>query len=166
LETDAESRIYAGLTPGSTAANLRYAITNGKIEDHLASFTPKPGDALLVQSGTVHSLRDVMVFEVQENSDVTFRLYDWDHVDPQTGQHRPLQVDQALACIDFSQVAIGSVVPEVTETTPALREGLIHCDHFGLWRNQRRRPVFRREGGDAARAGMHRWQRSFGAPGL
>ena len=75
-----------------------------------------------------------MVFEVQENSDVTFRLYDWDHVDPKTGQPRPLQVDQAMACIDFAQGAIGPVVPVVEEVKPVLRERLFRCKHFGLWR--------------------------------
>jgi mannose-6-phosphate isomerase len=104
------------------------------VEDHLASFTPKPGDAVLVRAGTVHSLNGVVVFEVQENSDVTFRLYDWNHVDPATGQRRPLQVDQALACIDFSQVAIRPVVPMGEETMPAMRERLFHCKHFGVWR--------------------------------
>jgi len=134
LEADADSRIYAGLKPGATADNLRGAIANGKVEDHLAYFTPKRGDAVLVEAGTVHSLRDVVVFEVQENSDVTFRLYDWNHVDPTTGRRRPLQVDQALACIDFTQVAIGPVVPMEEGTAPALRERLFYCDHFGVWR--------------------------------
>jgi mannose-6-phosphate isomerase len=54
-----------------------------------------------------------MVFEVQENSDVTFRLYDWNHVDATTKQPRALQVDQALACIDFAQGEIGPVAPVV-----------------------------------------------------
>jgi len=134
LEADADSRIYAGLTPGTTAGNLRGAIASGSVENHLASFTPKSGDAVLVRAGTVHSLSGVVVFEVQENSDVTFRLYDWDHVDPATSRHRPLQVEQALACVDFSQVAIRPVVPMGEETTPALREQLFHCDHFGVWR--------------------------------
>ena len=42
------------------------------------------GDAVFIPAGTVHTLGDVVVFEVQENSDVTFRLYDWDRVDPET----------------------------------------------------------------------------------
>ncbi len=134
LEADAESRIYAGLKAGTTAAKLRDAIAHGKVEDHLAYFTPKPGDAVLVRAGTVHSLKDVVVFEVQRNSDVTFRLYDWDHVDPKTGALRPLQVDQAMECIDFSQIAIIPFEPGVAETTPALRERLLHCDYFGVWR--------------------------------
>ena len=83
--------------------------------DLLASFTPRVGDAVFVRAGTVHSLSDVVVFEVQENSDVTFRLYDWDRVDPKTGKPRALQVEQAMASIDFEQVAIGPVVPVVEE---------------------------------------------------
>ncbi len=87
LEAGPESRIYAGLKPGTTADNLRRAIANGTVADHLACFTPKPGDGVFLPAGTVHSLGgDVVVFEVQENSDVTFRLYDWDHIDAKTGQ--------------------------------------------------------------------------------
>jgi mannose-6-phosphate isomerase len=134
LEAERESRIYAGLKPGNTAETLRGAITNGTLEDQLASFTPKTGDAILVRAGTVHSLRDVVVFEVQENSDVTFRLYDWDHVDPKTGQHRSLQVDQALACIDFTQGAIGPVAAVVEKLNGHKRERLMLSEHFGVWR--------------------------------
>ena len=134
LEAGSESRIYAGLKPATTADNLRQAIANGTVADHLACFTPKPGDGIFVQAGTVHSLGGVVVFEVQENSDVTFRLYDWDHVDAKTGQPRPLQVEQAMACIDFAQGAVGPVVPVVEEVKPVLRERLFLCEHFGLWR--------------------------------
>ena len=134
LEAERESRIYAGLKPGNTAETLRGAITNGTLEDQLTSFTPKTGDAILVRAGIVHSLSDVVVFEVQENSDVTFRLYDWDHVDPQTGKRRPLQVDQALASIDFTQGAIGPVAPVIEKLTAPNRERLFLCEHFGVWR--------------------------------
>jgi len=134
LEAGRESRIYAGLKPGNTAGTLRGAIANGTLEDHLASFTPKPGDGILVRAGTVHSLSDVVVFEVQENSDVTFRLYDWEHVDPKTGQHRPLQVDQALACIDFTQGAVGTVAPAVEKVMGHKQERLFLCEHFGVSR--------------------------------
>jgi mannose-6-phosphate isomerase len=134
LEAGRESRIYAGLKPGNTAETLRGAITNGTLEDQLMSFTPKTDDGILVRAGTVHSLSDVVVFEVQENSDVTFRLYDWDHVDPKTGQRRSLQLDQALACIDFKQGAIGPVAPVVEKLNGHKRERLLLCEHFGVWR--------------------------------
>jgi len=134
LEEGPESRIYAGLKPGTTADNLRHSLENKTVENYLSSFKPKLGDGILVQSGTVHSLRDVVVFEVQENSDVTFRLYDWDHIDENTGQHRPLQVDQAMDCIDFTQGAIAPVVGVVEIEKPVLRERLFNCEHFGVWR--------------------------------
>jgi mannose-6-phosphate isomerase len=134
LEDGPESRIYAGLTPSVTAATLRAALSNGLVEGSLASFVPNPGDALLVRAGTVHSLNDIVVFEVQENSDVTFRLYDWDHIDPTTGQRRPLQVDQALACINIDQGAVESIPSVIEEMTPVLREKLIDCEYFVVWR--------------------------------
>lgn len=135
LEAGPESRIYAGLKPDTTKDNLRQALAIGTAADRLASFIPKPGDGVFIPAGTVHSLGDVVVFEVQENSDVTFRLYDWNHVDAKTGQPRPLQVDQAMACIDFAQGAIGPVAPMVDEVKPVSRERLFDCDHFGLWRH-------------------------------
>ena len=134
LEAETKSRAYAGLEPSTTTDALRHALANGTVTDYLASFTPKPGDGILIPAGTVHSLGNVVVFEVQENSDVTFRLYDWDHVDSQTGQLRPLQVDQAMACIDYAQGKISPVAPMVDEVKPVLRERLFDCDHFGLWR--------------------------------
>ena len=85
LEAGTKSRIYAGLKPGTTEADLRRALTNGSVADYLACFHPKPGDAVFLPAGTVHSLGGgVVVFEVQQNSDVTFRLFDWNHVDPKT----------------------------------------------------------------------------------
>jgi mannose-6-phosphate isomerase len=134
LADGAESRIYAGLKLSTTADKLREALANGTVEDDLASFVPNPGDSVLVRAGTVHSLNDVVVFEVQENSDVTFRLYDWDHIDPRTGERRPLQVDQALACIDIEQSAVTPLPSVIEEMTPVLKEKLIYCEHFGVWR--------------------------------
>ena len=130
-----ESRIYSGLKPGTTAGDVRLALTNGTVADHLACFTPKAGDGVFIPAGTVHALGgDVVVFEVQQNSDVTFRLYDWDRVDAMTRQPRALQVDRALACIDFAKQAGGLVAPMVETATPVERERLFDCEHFRLWR--------------------------------
>jgi len=135
LEAGTQSRIYAGLKPDTTEADLRSALTNGTVADHLACLTPKPGDAIFLRAGTVHSLGgDLVVFEIQQNSDVTFRLYDWDHIDPKTGQPRALQVDKAMACIDFAEGPVSRVTPVVETTTPVERERLFHCEHFWLWR--------------------------------
>ncbi|HUX27179.1 MAG TPA: type I phosphomannose isomerase catalytic subunit [Terracidiphilus sp.] len=141
IEAEKDSRIYAGLQPGTTLGDLRQALSDTTIPDYLASISPKPGDAIFIPAGTVHSLGgDVVVFEVQQNSDVTFRLYDWGHIDAKTGQPRPLQVDQALASIDFAKNAGGLVTPLVESTSPVTRERLFDCDRFLLWRLRGRSP--------------------------
>ncbi len=140
LEAGEDSRVYAGLKAATTADTLQRAVINGRVEDQLASFKPKIGDGIFVEAGTVHSLGDVVVFEVQENSDVTFRIFDWNHLDKMR-QRRPLQIDQAMACIDFGQGPVRAVKPVVEPSTksessgsPTLRERLFLCDQFGLWR--------------------------------
>jgi mannose-6-phosphate isomerase len=136
LEATPESRVYAGLLPGVTATDLR-AISQQTADNYLASFTPVAGQSVLIEAGTVHSIGGgLVVFEVQENSDVTFRLYDWDHIDAKTGRPRPLQVDQALACIDFAQGAIQPASPIAETNQPTSRERLIDCSHFRMWRVQ------------------------------
>jgi len=135
LETGVQSRIDAGLKAGTTAADLRRALTNETVADLLAGFTPKPGDGVFLQAGTVHSLGgDVVVFEIQQNSDVTFRLYDWGHVDTKTGKPRELQVDQAMDCIDFVEGPVGRVTPVLESAAPVKRERLFDCEYFRLWR--------------------------------
>jgi mannose-6-phosphate isomerase len=134
LEAGTKSRIYAGLKPGTTADDLRRAVAGGVVADNVASFTPKQGDSVFLPAGTVHSLGDVVVFEIQENSDVTFRLDDWGHVDPKSGRPRALQIYQALSAIDMAQGAVAPVAPVVEETKPVERERLFDCDHFRLWR--------------------------------
>jgi mannose-6-phosphate isomerase len=135
IEARRESRIYAGLKLGTTALDLRQSLSDGTIADHLVTIVPKPGDGVFIPAGTVHTLGgDVVVFEVQQNSDVTFRLFDWNHVDAKTGRPRPLQIEQALACIDFAGGSGGLVAPEIEATVPVERERLFDCEAFRLWR--------------------------------
>jgi len=102
IDAEKGSHIYAGLRSGTTSGILRQSLDDGTIADHLVCIAPKAGDAVFIPAGTVHTLGDdVVVFEVQQNSDVTFRLYDWGHVDAKTGRLRPLRVDQALASIEW-----------------------------------------------------------------
>ena len=135
LEAQRRSEIYAGLRAGATKAELQRALADGSIADQLVAIDPKPRDAIFIPAGTVHTLgNDLVVFEIQQNSDVTYRLYDWGHIDPKTGQPRPLQVDQALASIDFEESTSGLVKPVIEDTAPVVRERLFDCDHFRLWR--------------------------------
>lgn len=133
LGTSDDSRIYAGLKKGTTKEDLLNAIENKVVADCLHSFIPKKDDAVFIHSGTVHTLGGAVVFEVQENSDVTYRLYDWDRSDPKTGKPRDLQVEKAIACIDFEQVEIGPVIP-VKDADNKNVEKLFDNEHFILWR--------------------------------
>ncbi len=129
------SQIYAGLKSGTTAGSLKESLLDGTIADHLVSISPNPGDAVFIPGGTVHTLGDdVVVFEVQQNSDTTFRLYDWGHIDPETKKPRALQVDEALACIEFGGSNGGLISPRVETTSPVERERLFDCHAFRLWR--------------------------------
>jgi mannose-6-phosphate isomerase len=140
LRADPESRIYAGLTPGTTADDLRH-LTAKTADLHLPNFRPVAGQGVEIDAGTVHSLGNgVMVFEVQENSDVTYRLYDWDHIDSKTGKPRDLQIDQALGCVDFGQGRVGPIRPAVETTAPVRREKYFDNTHFRLWRLQGEAP--------------------------
>ena len=134
LATGPEGRIYAGLKPHTKLSAIRESLATGSVADLLASFTPESGDAVLIPAGTVHALRDLVVFEVQENSDVTFRLYDWGHVDTKTHRPRSLQVEEALACIDLWHGPIVPATPVLEGAAPTRREKLLDCEHFGLWR--------------------------------
>ncbi len=134
LETGPKGLIYAGLKPGTTKESLQKDLDAHKVADDLASFSPKLGDAVLIKAGTVHTLADLVVFEVQENSDVTFRLYDWDRVDEKTGKPRDLQVKEAIACIDFNKTNIGPVEPVNDDDFNGLKEKLLECDYFKVWR--------------------------------
>jgi mannose-6-phosphate isomerase len=135
IEAENGSHIYAGLRPGTTASNLRQSLDDGTVADHLVNIVPKPGDAVFIPGGTVHTLGDdVVVFEVQQNSDTTFRLYDWGHIDSETKEPRALQVDEALACIKFGESNSGLTAPRVETTSPVERERLFDCHAFLVWR--------------------------------
>jgi len=136
LAVGPDSLVYAGFQHGENTATLTQAIADGTLADHVSCFKPTPGEVVFVPAGVVHALRDVVVFEVQQNSDVTFRLFDWDRVDTATGKPRTLQVGSALASIDFQQAPVSPAVAELEATTPARRERLLMAPQFSMWRLQ------------------------------
>ncbi len=138
LDTDpATSRIYAGFQPGMTEAKFRSAMRSGSVPGTLHQFVPKPGDCLFLTAGTVHAIgTDMMLFEVQQTSDITYRLYDWDRVDAKTGMPRVMHIDDGLACSDFSK---GPCLPVVPERDGEI-EHLVACNYFSLDRVTVTRP--------------------------
>jgi mannose-6-phosphate isomerase len=143
LDADpATSRIYAGFAPGVTAADFRAALAAKTAPRTLHSFIPTPGDCVFLDAGTVHAIgRDILMFEVQQTCDTTFRLYDWDRVDAKTGRPRQLHVDEALECSDFARGPCPPVRPRVEERGGVRREGLVSCRYFTLERHTGRSPL-------------------------
>jgi mannose-6-phosphate isomerase len=103
MSAEPGSRIFKGVQPGTTRESFDEAIKSGNVERQLKSVPVKPDHCHYLPSGTVHALgAGILVAEVQTPSDTTFRVFDFDRVDPTTGKTRTLHVEQALRCIDFS----------------------------------------------------------------
>jgi mannose-6-phosphate isomerase len=94
------SLIY-GLKKGTSRTELEKAIKGNRILQYLNEAAVKPGDFLYIPAGTVHAiLGGLLIAEIQQNCNTTFRLYDWDRVD-QSGKRRELHIYQALESIHF-----------------------------------------------------------------
>lgn len=136
LEADPQtSRLYAGFAEGITPADFRAALHTKTTPQTLHSFTPQPGDCVFLEAGTVHAIgRNLLLFEVQQTSDITYRLYDWDRLDAKTGQPRPLHIEEGLKCADFQKGPCVPVGPAVEICDGVRREGLVACRYFTLER--------------------------------
>jgi mannose-6-phosphate isomerase len=127
IHAEAGSRIYAGLAAGVTRDRLAAALRAGRCDEVIHSFAVEAGDCVFVPAGTVHAIGSgLLVAEIQQSSDVTFRLHDWNRVGAD-GRPRALHVEEGLdATTQFGPVA--PVAPAVT-SDPAVRR-LVRCDHF------------------------------------
>jgi mannose-6-phosphate isomerase len=131
LAAEPGSRIYAGLKRGFDRHALVREVSRGTCELCLHSFQPQPGDCVFLPAGTVHALgAGLVIAEIQQASDTTYRLFDWNRVDPRTGSPRELHVGQALDVIDFDRGPVEPVAP--AETGLPSVERLVHCDKFVL----------------------------------
>ena len=102
LDAQPGSRIYAGLKFGFGRAELRREVERGRTELCLHSFEARAGQCLFIPAGTVHALgAGLLVAEIQQASDTTYRLFDWNRTGPD-GQPRKLHVEEALAAIDYT----------------------------------------------------------------
>jgi mannose-6-phosphate isomerase len=142
LEADPDtSRLYAGFVEGVTAADFRTALAAKTTPRTLHSFAPNPGDCVFLDAGTVHAIgSNLLLFEVQQTSDITYRLYDWDRVEPKTGRPRQLHIDEGLACAAFHRGRCPPVRPAVGVRDGVHCEGLVACSYFTLERFTARRP--------------------------
>jgi mannose-6-phosphate isomerase len=123
------SRIYAGLRAGVTRDHLAEALRAGRCDDVIHAFPVHAGDCIFIPAGTVHAIgAGLLVAEIQQSSDVTFRLHDWNRVGPD-GQPRPLHVEEGLD----ATTRLGPVAPVSRRPTadPAAQR-LVDCDYFSF----------------------------------
>ncbi len=101
LEAGPDARIWMGFKEDTDASQLYRACKEGTADRLLNAYIPKPGDFFFIPTGTVHAAGGgLKIVEVQEASDLTFRLYDWGReLNPAT--RRPIHLDVALDCIDY-----------------------------------------------------------------
>ena len=134
LEAAPTAKVDAGLLPGVDEARLRAAAGDrATVAECLHSFEPRPGDCLFLAAGTVHAVGGgVLMAEVQQTSDATFRLFDWNRRDAQ-GQSRTLHVEEALACIDWTAGPVQPVRAHgYRESAAPVRQRLVTCRYFTL----------------------------------
>ncbi|MCA8920303.1 MAG: class I mannose-6-phosphate isomerase [Planctomycetes bacterium] len=94
VEAGPQAQVWQGFAEPVAPAELAALSTSGAIAERLNRFVPEPGEAVEILPGTFHTAEDVLVLEVQETSDVTYRVYDWGRTD------RALHLEQATACLE------------------------------------------------------------------
>lgn len=96
------AQLVIGFKNRVTTDDIRYAIKNGSLKEILNFVDIKPGEVYFIPAGTVHAiLGGSLIYEVQEPSDVTFRLYDWERKD-HSGKYRELHIEESVQIADLS----------------------------------------------------------------
>jgi len=129
------AELYVGLRRGITRVDFERAIATGGVAGLLHRIPVRAGDTMFLPSGRVHAIgAGLVIFEIQQNSDTTFRVYDWDRLGLD-GQPRALHVGESLASIDFDDVE-PALVDTPTRTVGAftaralVRDPLFDTDLF------------------------------------
>ena len=144
--------VIDGLRAGTTRDRLAAALKKGAIEELLTTRPVKTGDFIWVPAGTVHAVGPgVVLAEIQQTSDLTYRLYDWDRMGAD-GKPRPLHVDRAMECIRFAgDVPQAGGKGRTADETGLVIENLVDCAAFSVSRIRiDRRPYAVEMGGACA----------------
>lgn len=135
LHAEPGAKIYSGLKRGFDRHAFEREIQRGTTELCLHSFEPKVGDCVFIPAGTVHALgAGLVIAEIQQASDTTFRIFDWNRVDAD-GQPRPLHIEQSLAVTDYERGPVSPQQPQPIADQPG-SELLVSCDKFVLQRHR------------------------------
>jgi mannose-6-phosphate isomerase len=135
------SKVYAGLKPGVDRPTLERALARGACDECLHIFEPQAGECIFIEAGTVHAIgAGLLIAEIQQASDTTYRLFDWNRVD-RDGKPRPLHVAEALDVINFERGPV-QPIPAAPLDTPGVTP-MVECDKFKLdhWQVNKRQRV-------------------------
>ena len=114
LATDEGAGIYVGLKEGATKATFQSAVEEGTVEDLLHRIPTRPDRYMFLPGGRLHAIdAGNVLFEVQQNSDTTYRVFDWNRIGLD-GRPRTLHVERSLQCIDFAdfEPRLGEILDE------------------------------------------------------
>ncbi len=134
LDAEPGANIVCGLSQTTSREEFEAAIHTGELETLLHYVPVSPGDVILVPAGTVHAINaGIMLFEIQEKSDLTYRVYDYGRRDSRTGKPRELHLEKALNVIKYDYVTCPKItsLPLESDGTRAL---LVACPYFALER--------------------------------
>ena len=128
--------IFQGTRPGVDRVAFERALAEHNVAGALNRFDACKGDVFFLPARTVHALGEgCLLYEVQQTSDITFRVYDWDRLGLD-GKPRPLHVTESMATIDFSRVGFGPHKPagwSALDGSAGCRSRvLVDCAHFSL----------------------------------
>jgi mannose-6-phosphate isomerase len=102
---DAEAEVFLGFREPITPDRFEERLREGTVMDQIHRIAVQAGDAVFLPAGRVHGIgAGNLLIEIQQNSDTTYRAFDWNRTDPATGTKRDLHVEQAIQCIDFEDV--------------------------------------------------------------
>lgn len=120
------ARILVGLKAGATREEFEEGLENQTLESLVHPIPVRPGDSILVESGRIHAIdAGNFILEIQQNSDTTYRVYDWGRVGLD-GNPRELHVEQSLQSIDFQDFE-----PDILRTSDSLNT-LADCPEFRI----------------------------------
>ena len=126
LGAEPGATLFAGLREGVDRETLIRSLREGTAEATVAQYEPRRGEVLFIPGGLVHAVGGgCRLYEVQQTSDTTWRLHDWNRVDAKTGLPRPIHVREGLAAIDWSLTP-----PTLLRAESAEEAALISCAPF------------------------------------
>lgn len=132
LHAEPRSKIVRGLLPGTTQSELIRLLSVGRVHDCLNWVEVKAGDTVFLPPGTLHALgKGILACEVQQNSDVTYRVHDWGRADLD-GRPRPTHLGRAMQVIDFHSMGRTKCRPILLDLYGYRREILVKCEKFCL----------------------------------